>query len=411
MRFRSLRTSILFLFFSIFFTIASATDTLPKADSISLQDQSNKNVRRSLLRPKPDSSRNESLRINILLRSALHGDGLFNENGQNKLSLDDARIDIGGNYNDKLSYRLRYRLNKPFETTLQDNASRALDWAYIQYKFGAQNSWSITAGKQSALVGSYEFQNTPIYELKFSDYVDKILNLFVVGATLSKQITKNHSFNIQIYNTTNDGFDKLFQVNNLQKDGLQPATTPLGSYFTWIGAFHNQKIHTKWSYNMAQFAKGLTNHSISLANKYTNNKTSVYLDLQYSYLPVDHVMIATPIWNAIYNRSDGDATLARDIEYKSAIIRLDQFLTKKWEISLKGAYETTSSRRDQLLSNNFRKNYTYTAAIQHKPFESQDLRFYLAYIGNTVSHQKSFQMPTTHFDRLSLGFFYTIPAF
>ncbi|QNL50869.1 hypothetical protein H8S90_04565 [Olivibacter sp. SDN3] len=349
--------------------------------------------------------------MNALLRTAFHGDSFFNEGGQNSIGLDEARIDIGGNYNDRLSYRVRYRLNRAFAETGQDNGSQALDWAYLHYKFGNQNKWSVTAGKQSALVGSYEFQNNPIYELLFTDYVDRILNLFVVGGTLSHQVDKNHSLNVQIYNTTNEGFDRLFQTRGYNQEDLNAASNPLGTYFTWIGAFADQKIHTKWSYNISQFAKGHTNHNISLANKLALNKTLVYLDLQYSYLPVDYTMVVNPVLNTHYGRSGTDQVLARGIQYKTAVLRLDQMLTDHWEISLKGAYETASSRKDEAIGKDFRKNYTYTAALQYKPYESQDLRFYLAYIGNTIDYSQVINASKAELNRVSLGLFYTIPVF
>jgi hypothetical protein len=72
---------------------------------------------------------------------------------QAKANLDDARILMSGVYNDRLSYKVRFRLNRSFAPTSQDNGSRALDMALIKYKFGKDLKWSVTAGKQSAMVG------------------------------------------------------------------------------------------------------------------------------------------------------------------------------------------------------------------------------------------------------------------
>ncbi|KAF5278676.1 hypothetical protein FQR65_LT15594 [Abscondita terminalis] len=70
---------------------------------------------------------------------------------------------------------------------------------------------------------------------------------------------------------------------------------------------------------------------------------------------------------------------------KSAVLRYDQFLDDKWEVALKGAIETAGSKDDETVGNDFRTNYTYFAALQHKPFKKQDLRFYLGYVGNSVN--------------------------
>ena len=265
--------------------------------------------RSSLLLKEP--ARAKSFQLDVLLRA-----GLQTDNGegasQAKANLDDARILMSGEYNDRLSYKVRFRLNRSFAPTSQDNGSRALDMAYIKYKFGKDLKWSVTAGKQSAMVGSYEFENNPIYEYKFTDYVDRILNLFVVGGMLSYEVNPNHSLHAQVYNTTNDSFMELHTKNGFAVGDLERSTVPMGAYFTWVGAFMDKRFNTKWSYNIAQFAKGHTNHAISLANKFKTAKQMLYLDLQYSYLAVDHAMIASSAINEFYGRTGENRVLAKD---------------------------------------------------------------------------------------------------
>ena len=70
--------------------------------------------------------------------------------------IDNARINIQGDYNKALSYRVRFRMNKPFATTTQDNGAAALDYAYITYRFGAKRQWATTLGKQLSVMGSFE---------------------------------------------------------------------------------------------------------------------------------------------------------------------------------------------------------------------------------------------------------------
>ncbi|MFD1770933.1 porin [Sphingobacterium suaedae] len=357
-----------------------------------------------------EPSRADLFHLDVLLRAGFNVESMSEGERTNKINLDDARILLSGNYTDDLSYKVRFRLNRSFNPTSQDNASRALDMAFIKYKFGRGKKWSITAGKQSALVGSYEFENNPIYEFMFTDYVDRILNLFVVGGTLSYDITPNHSLNVQIYNTVNDSFADLHAKNGYTTGNLKPAKTPLGVYATWIGSFWDKKVHTKWSYNISQFASDETNHSISLANKLKTAKNMLYVDLQYSYLAVDHAMIASGTLNDFYARTGSDRVLAHNVNYKSAIVRYDQFITDKWEIALKGAYETAGVEKDASLDEDFRRNWTYFAALQHKPFTKQDLRFYLGYVGNTVSYDGNLDMENQQFNRLALGAYFTIPA-
>lgn len=348
--------------------------------------------------------------LDVMLRAGFQADSMGSDNPMNRMHLDEARIVLHGDYNDRLSYRVRFRLNSSFGRTSQDNASRALDHAFIRYKFGKKNDWAITLGKQSAIVGSYEFENNPIYEYKFSDYVGSVLNLFVVAGTLSYTVNSNHAFHAQIYNTTNDRFADHLQSNGFQAGELQASSTPMGAYFTWTGNFIEKKLQTKWSYNSSQFAKNHLNHSISLANKFKTEKQTVYLDLQHTNLAVDHPMLASSVINSFYGYTGENNTLSEDLVYQSAILRYDQFLTKTWEIALKGAYETASQQNNETLGNNFRTNYTYFAALQYKPYQNQDLRFFAGYVGNSIKFSSLLERKNQQFNRLTFGAYFTVPV-
>jgi hypothetical protein len=388
---------------SLFFIVCIAQGTIAQEKAVDTLQQAD-----SLKKSEPLTS--DLFHLDVLLRAGLNVESMGNSEKTNKINLDEARILLRGDYNEQLSYRVRFRLNRSFAPTSQDNASRALDMAYIKYKFGKDHKWAVTAGKQSALVGSYEFENNPIYEFMFTDYVDRILNLFVVGGTLSYELNPAHSLHLQIYNTINDSFADLHSKNGYAMGDLKASSTPIGAYATWIGTFWDKKISTKWSYNVSQLAEHKTNHGISLANKLKTDRDMLYVDLQYSYLAVDHALIASAAMNDFYARTNSDRVLAQDVTYTSVIARYDRMLSDKWELALKGGYETAGMKKDADIDRDFRRNLTYFAALQHKPFQKQDLRFYLGYVGNTVSFDRQFDRPNQQFNRLTLGTYFTIPA-
>lgn len=375
---------------------------------IQAQSSENGKVENNVQQEEPEKSK--LFNLDVLLRAGFNLYDLDKDNPKLKASLDEARILMSGDYNDRLSYKVRFRLNQTFAPTLQDNSSAALDFAFIKYQFGSTGKWAMTLGKQSAMVGSFEFENNPIYEYQFSDYVNRILNLFVVGGMVSYQIDSDHTLNLQIYNTTNQSFDQLLEANNYAAGDLKASNVPMGAYFTWQGVFAEKKFNTKWSYNISQFAQGHTNYAVSLANKFKTNRQMVYLDLQYSYYGVDHPMIASSVLNGFYMRTGKEQVLAKDIQYRSAILRYDQFLTDKWEIALKGAIETAGFKKEGETGRNFRINYTYFVALQHKPFRTQDLRFYLGYAGNAVIYKGSISKKKEVYNRISIGTYFTLPV-
>ena len=145
--------------------------------------------------------------------------------------------------------------------------------------------------------------------------MDNILNLLVVWWMLSYEVGTNHSLDFQVYNTSNHSFNKILLDHGLSAGGFEASKAPLGAYFTWNGAFADKRFTTRLSYNISQFAKQQTNHAISLANKFKTNRQALYLDLQYSYYAVDHVMIGSSIINDFYGRIGADKTFAKDISY------------------------------------------------------------------------------------------------
>ena len=69
--------------------------------------------------------------------------------------IDNARINLQGDFNDDLFYRVRFRPNRPFTETSQDGGTTALDYAFITYRFGATRQWDVTVGKQLGCVWGF----------------------------------------------------------------------------------------------------------------------------------------------------------------------------------------------------------------------------------------------------------------
>ena len=111
--------------------------------------------------------------------------------------LEDARIYMYGNYNKDLSYNVRFRLNRPFTPTSQDNASVALDMAFLTYRFGKDRQWDLRLGKAYAMIGSYEIDIHPLYEYIYGDYLAYIVNPFLGVLQVGYAINERHKVGLQ----------------------------------------------------------------------------------------------------------------------------------------------------------------------------------------------------------------------
>ena len=66
-------------------------------------------------------------------------------------------LSLYGNINDRLSYNWRQRVNSKIT---RNDIFEATDWMYIDYKL--TKNWTVSAGKQVIMVGSWEYDRNPI---------------------------------------------------------------------------------------------------------------------------------------------------------------------------------------------------------------------------------------------------------
>ncbi|WP_266205931.1 porin [Pontibacter kalidii] len=331
----------------------------------------------------------ERLDFNFLFRSSAEFPS--GSSNQASIKLNEARIELKGDITQDLSFRIRYRLYRSFEANSLDNAPSAVDHASVTYRFGQEKKWHLTAGKQAANVGSWEFDTNPTFEYQYSDYVARQLNLFLLAMELGYEVTDNHSIQLQLHNTYNQGFNTVFTSTGYAKNGLEPAKVPFGLYVTWLGNMFDDRWQAFYSYNVSQFAEDKTDHAVSIANKVVLDRFHAYLDVQSTYLAVDYPNIGSPAVNELLASSPAfTPTFLEDINYRSAILRVDYEFIPKWFITAKGFYETASHRKDNSdIGDDFREHYGYWAGLEYKPVADQDMRLFTYYYYNTSRYNNA----------------------
>ncbi|MCW3464924.1 OprO/OprP family phosphate-selective porin [Chitinophaga nivalis] len=370
-----------------------------------------KEVSAPLIKKRPEALQN--VHMNFLLRSSLE---IPDGDKQSAMRLNEARIEVLGTILPDLDFRIRYRLNRSQVQRDLDNAPASLDIASVNYKFGNGKKWSVNVGKQAAYVGNWEFETNPTYEYQYSEFVNFQTNLFLMGVRLGYQVNKNHGFFLQLHNTYNNAFNTTYTNAGYAADGLKGSKTPMGVYASWLGKMFDQKLHTFWSYDIAQYASGKTNHAVALGNKVVLNKLKGYLDLQWAAMAVDYVNIASPSVNKYQQRLHPDFTpaFARDINYKGAVLRLDYEFVPGWFITTKGIFESASQTKNSAApGKNFRQNIGLLAGLEYKPIASQNMKLFGYYYNNQVKYRNVIADANAH-QRSSLfavGVLYLVNAF
>ena len=87
-------------------------------------------------------------------------------------------------------------------------------------------------------------------------------------------------------------------------------------------------------------------------------------------------------------------------------------LVPKWNLMGKGMYEMATVK-DQVALAHYRRSVGWVASLEYYPWEQQDLRFFLAYIGrnHTFSQASGIAANNGTAQRIELGFMYRIKAY
>ena len=387
-------------FFTLLTTLTTIFVTAQEADSLTIE------------KPTPPPALPafaKKLNIDLFFRGGGVSDN-YNDASKNSTHfvIDNARINLQGDFNDDLFYRVRFRPNRPFTETSQDGGTTALDYAFITYRFGAMRQWDVTVGKQLAAFGAFEKEINPIYEYIFTDYLNGVYNnVFLSGLALGYKLNDRQKIGVQLHNTVNAKFATHLKNNGFVAGDFKASKAPIGMYLYWNADLLDGKLKLRYSYNLSQYAANYLTHSVALGNWYKSGKHTVYLDLSYTYMAADYGLTGSKLLSAYDGLAKDNFLMQKDAVYKRAVSRYDYQLTDRWSLSAKVGIELAGST--QRLSEQLRTNWIYFAAAQYAPIQGQDLRFYVAYVGNTLSYDKALHLKDEQLHRIAIGAYYTLP--
>lgn len=315
------------------------------------------------------------------------------------------RFEMRGNLTDKLFYRFRHRLNRSNEAKSMDNLSRATDYMMAGYKFS--DKFTIVAGKQSQSWGSFEFDLNPMNIYEYSDFIEYMDN-YMLGVNFIVQPVENHEIQVQITNSRNSKMEDIY--GDLSSQDIVPSNTPLSLIVNWNGNFLNSRFQTRWTYGNQKQAVDKYSNMIMLGNKINLDKFQIAFDYLRSDEDIDRLGIATMEGQDYLIAND--LTVFEDVTYNSFVAKADFQPTPKWNIFAKGMYETTTVNNIEKYDDNFRTALGYFAGIEHLPFQDQDLRLFLAYIGRKYDYTDDLpHLNDYNTNRFSIGMMYRIKAY
>lgn len=317
-----------------------------------------------------------------------------NKDFESGFKINQLRLEFRGNLTDKIFYRLRHRLNRNSSPSTQDNVSSATDFMYVGVKLS--NKLAITGGKMGQYWGGFEYDENPIYIYEYSDFIENISS-FMVGGLLTYTPNDRHEFHLNITNSRNNKLESIYE-----NSGIKKSNSPLAYIFNWNGNFFKNKLQTRWAIGYQQEAKNYGITMITLGTKLNLHKIQMYFDYMRSDEDLDRMQYAKAI---------GSNEILKNVVYDSFIYQATYQPNKKWNLFVKGTYETTKIGKLPIKAlDSKRKSFGYSAGIEYIPFDNQDLRLFLTYIGRKFDYKYDDNLDNTT-NRFMLGMIYRIKAF
>ncbi len=316
------------------------------------------------------------------------------------------RLEIKGDIGEKISYRLRHRLNKSNVARGEDNFAKATDIMQFTYKFSPK--FAITAGKHCQYWGGFEFDENPMYIYQFSDMVGEMDN-YHAGLVFSYKPVADQELVLDVSNTNNDKVadyygDDAVEGNMAGKRVLEDPTHPLTFILNWNGSLFDGLITTRWSYGLQSYAKQKYGRSWTFGQQLNLDNLQWYFDYYGTWDALDRLNIATGELGQVLGG------IASDVHQNSFVTKMNWQFAPQWNLMLKGMYETCSVSKVEQFKD-YRKAWGYVGSIEYYPVKDQDFRIFASYIGRKYDYSDKSGLADYNTNRIELGFMYRIKAF
>lgn len=323
----------------------------------------------------------------------------------------DLRIDIKGDVTPRVFYRLRHSLTMSQEAKGLDRFAKATDIMMVGYR--PSKKVEIAAGKLCQIWGGFEYDQNPMEIYRYSDLVE-MMDIFMAGAMVSYHPVPSQEIAAQVTNSYNDsfveelGFDPQVVTDDLERpEALQRSRAPLTYILNWNGNFFHDQLQTRWAWGLQTQAQHKYSRMLTLGQQLDLGKYQLYLDYYGEWDDVDRLHYAT---NDLKDMLATGSTHVGKVHSHSLVAKMNWQFAPRWNLMLKGTYETTSVARIKDL-HNYRKSIGYLGSVEYWPVPKHDFRVFLAYLGHTYDFNKACGLDDYSTNRVELGFMYRIKCY
>lgn len=200
--------------------------------------------------PSPAAAYDKPEKVHVAFETRFDFDWTKPQNAQSEAGFHGRYLNmmVNGEIVSGLSYNWRQRFNKFGD--FGNDVFSATDWIYLTYRWGQNQNWAVSGGKQVVAVGGYEYDAAPI-------------NMFY--SSLWWTTIACYQFGVSGSYTTNNGNHTI--LAQLCNSMFQSTSSRCFSYnLMWQG--HMGFWSTIWSVNALEYRRGKFANYIALGNRF-----------------------------------------------------------------------------------------------------------------------------------------------
>ena len=349
-----------------------------------------------------------SSHINLEFASSVNAYFTGNQFDECSFKMNRVRLEIYGKLHSRLSYHFRQSYNKYSNPYSVDDISSSIEYANL--KWHVNDKLDLVVGKQFLAVAGYEGYVNGLLVREFSDF-NNYFEVYQTGLMGTVNFSPTQSITLQLANNRNSSDSDMYLYG--LPDGVQSSKIPILGTVNWNGFFADGSVHLMYSASFGQLAKGKNVYYLMCGNVYQKGPVLAYLDVLYSRSALDIQQRVTTLQGQM--RGSLPIT-AQNTQYLTFIANVDYRIAPKWNVYLKGAYETSDAYETNTIFTNGRyiTSWNMQGCVEWFPF-TEDKGFkvfahyvYKGYDLTAAAVNLGADMP--HTQRVSLGIQYIIPV-
>ena len=191
-------------------------------------------------------------------------------------------------------------------------------------------------------------------------------------------------------------------------DNTREAKVPFMYTVNWNSYYFDRILQLRYAASVGQQTQKRYSYYFTCGNTIEKGPLLTYLDIMYTRQGLDQ--------HGVISRLPETAQTACNTEYLSVIADIDYRIHPRWNLYVKGAYETGKvyKANGPFAKGMYRRSWNAQSSLEFFPIKNSDLFIFLLYTYRGVKLEKAaLDMgavdPDTH--RISLGLVYSIPVF